>query len=574
MCPAPYRCTHEVRRHKPLAGHELHPTRDACDAPRIVQRGEPARAARGAGSQDFRATTHLDWAVRPDTSFRNVEKGLTSRRITSTGVGFVRDDVNPIHHGAYEARPNATPRASRSCQDGYVCHRHGPIRSGVAGAVEPINASKEDFMHASCRALAGASLLLFMLNGALSAQSYSNAIGFFGGGSMFSNLTPGDAIETKLTTDWQAGFRMERWAGRVGFRINGAYAERALSTGTEPGHFILYSGDASLLFRILRPDTWRNIVPYIAIGGGALHVNSSSGPSLDLNFYQDPVTTPMATGALGADLFARSPVGLQIEVADDILFQSPFGDPDVERDFNPIHHASVRLALQLRSGRLPDAPRPIVAAPPKPEQTAAVVHVISEPEPEPEPVAEPEPTPTPTPEAAAPSLARTTATEPTAVKASPAADPAPEALDSIKTALDANTAEISRLRSRIDALERRIQTSPTPATAPRATTATPAGRGRLYTVQVGAYATANAARAMASTLSQSGAPVWVSSVTLGGRTYYRVRIGTTTSHSDAMSLARRIRDRYGLDFWVTYVEPSDTPPADAVDATRAAITRP
>lgn len=403
-------------------------------------------------------------------------------------------------------------------------------------------------MRVSWRVLVGAGLLILATTVPLEGQSFRQSVGFHGGGSWFSELSPTEGVETKLATSWLAGLQIERWfgRGRVGIRLNGAFSERLLDTG-DHSTFNLYASDLSLLFRLLPPNTRRGIVPYIGIGGGAMMFNSATGPSVASNFYTDPTIKPMARAMIGTDLFASSPVGLQLEVADQVFFDSPFGVPGAASEFRPIHHAIGRIALQFRWDRLPSDPPVFVAAPPPPSRE----RVVAEPEPEREPEPEPEPE-----------------------RESPRTPPAPASVvadatvDSIRAAVDANTNELARLNDRLLDLERTLDQR-IEAGIPR--TASRARSERLYTVQVGAYLKVEAANGMAASMRATGVPVWVSRATVKGRTFHRVRMGAATTRADAMQLARHLQAQYRVPTWVTVVVSSDSPPNDAVTATRAAL---
>lgn len=398
-------------------------------------------------------------------------------------------------------------------------------------------------MRVSCRALVGTGLLLFSATAPLAGQRYRETLSLYGGGSWFSDLTPQSTVETRLATNWLAGFHVERWVGRgrVGLRLGGSYAIRRLTSESGPG-FNLYTGEAALVFRLLSPDTRRSVLPYLALGGGALHVNSTAGASPANEYYVDPVTKPLAVAALGTELFASSPIGLQLEVADHVLIESPFGDPAAADAYHPTHQAVARLALQIRADPIPAAPPILAVAPPPAEEKQAPAAAG------PEPVPEPEPEPT---------------------LSAPLRDPA---LDSVATAVEANAAELSQLRARVDHLERAIQNRPSAVVRPgaQAQDATTA-HSQLYTVQLAAYSRAEDARAMAERMRRTGLPIWVSRVTLNGRTYHRVRAGAVPSRTEALQLARRLQREISAPVWVAPVTASDNPPADAVPTTRAAL---
>src|SRR5690606_25987230 len=144
--------------------------------------------------------------------------------------------------------------------------------------------------------------------------------------------------------------------------------------------------------------------------------------------------------------------------------------------------------------------------------------------------AAPRPTPEPEPEAPAPVRFARTDERP-----EPAA-PQPCAC----------TDDIAALEARVDALERALA----PRTAPTAPATSIVASERLYTVQIAAYVDATAASTLAERARTLGAPVWVSTVTLGGRTIHRVRIGASPSRVDALELARRVQAQLQIQPWV------------------------
>jgi DedD protein len=82
-----------------------------------------------------------------------------------------------------------------------------------------------------------------------------------------------------------------------------------------------------------------------------------------------------------------------------------------------------------------------------------------------------------------------------------------------------------------------VQTAPPPVNPP----ATPAKGG--WTVQVGAFGTAATARKMASDLNSAGFKAYVSPLSRGGKTLYRVRVGHAADRPDADQLAAKLKGR-------------------------------
>jgi septal ring-binding cell division protein DamX len=91
---------------------------------------------------------------------------------------------------------------------------------------------------------------------------------------------------------------------------------------------------------------------------------------------------------------------------------------------------------------------------------------------------------------------------------------------------------------------------------------------RLYTVQVAAFTESATAVEWARRLSSQDLPVWTSMAELGGRTFYRLRVGAAPTVSETRRLASMISARYEWPVWIAPVTPADRVPDDAVARTR------
>lgn len=366
----------------------------------------------------------------------------------------------------------------------------------------------------------------------LSAQNHREALGLYGGGSWFSELSPSEAIDTRFETGWLAGFHVDNWPGseRVGFRVGASYADRRLETGSR-SPYRMYSGELGLLVRLLPAEPGRFIAPYIALGGGVMHIDAANdaNPTQD-DYYEDPVTLPIASIAAGADLFASSTIGLQIEVADRVLPQSPFGDPALDKEFHPVHQVVGRLALMIRTKRTASTPTVLAAPRPARRDTATVTA---------QEIRAAEPV---EPQTAEPAVAAATPEPVTPVE--------PARPDPVIPAAAA----------------------PEPARAAAAPAPSAVATRPLFTVQLGSYRDPAGARALADRARNLGLPVWISTVTVRGATFHRVRVGATPNRVEAMELARRLQTWLQLEAWVARVEPPDAPTEETIAATRAAIT--
>lgn len=78
--------------------------------------------------------------------------------------------------------------------------------------------------------------------------------------------------------------------------------------------------------------------------------------------------------------------------------------------------------------------------------------------------------------------------------------------------------------------------------------AKPAGEG--YTVQVASCEDRDYAQSLVEKYKERGYEPYVTSVTVDGQSYYRVRIGIFESISQAKALQAELADRYSVNSWI------------------------
>lgn len=93
--------------------------------------------------------------------------------------------------------------------------------------------------------------------------------------------------------------------------------------------------------------------------------------------------------------------------------------------------------------------------------------------------------------------------------------------------------------------------------------------GTLYAVQVGAFVRGRNATDLRRRLEEAGLPTWTPTARVDGRSFRRVRVGAAETVTEARNLARRLRDRFGTDFWVAPVPPGEELPEGVIESTRA-----
>jgi cell division septation protein DedD len=368
---------------------------------------------------------------------------------------------------------------------------------------------------------------------AVGAQTYGSVVGVTGGWSTAGDLTPGLGAETTFEDGWTAGAQFETWAGRIGMRLNGAYAQRSL-VGTARS-FQIATADLGLVLRLLAPDRDRAMAPFFGLGAGpVVYISDEDGaPVGDGDYGADPVIRWMLSPSVGVDFLTRSALGVRVEIADQIVFPS-IGESPESTGLPRVHNPGARVALQLRLGRPPSPLAPVAVAAPAsaPQAPAAAPEPQRAPEPQPEPAPAPAPQPQPQPQPAPepepePQPQPEPQPEPAAPPA-PAPDPEPAA-------------------------------APAPAPLP-----TLGGQGLMYTVQVGAFSDGNTARAWARRLEARGLPTRLDEVTAGGQRLIRLRVGAVDSREDAQLLASRLRRDFGYDTWIDGVTAGEAIAPDAI----------
>ena len=80
----------------------------------------------------------------------------------------------------------------------------------------------------------------------------------------------------------------------------------------------------------------------------------------------------------------------------------------------------------------------------------------------------------------------------------------------------------------------------------------PVGSG--YTVQVAGCEDRTYAEYLARKYTNRGYEPFITSVSVGGQTYYRVRIGNYQYLSEAKALKAELADRYSIDAWIDYMQ--------------------
>jgi len=80
----------------------------------------------------------------------------------------------------------------------------------------------------------------------------------------------------------------------------------------------------------------------------------------------------------------------------------------------------------------------------------------------------------------------------------------------------------------------------------------PIGSG--YTVQVAGCEDRAYAEYLLEVYTGRGYEPYLTTATVGGQTYYRVRIGSFESLAEAKAMKVELRDRFSLDAWIDYVE--------------------
>lgn len=95
----------------------------------------------------------------------------------------------------------------------------------------------------------------------------------------------------------------------------------------------------------------------------------------------------------------------------------------------------------------------------------------------------------------------------------------------------------------------------------------------LFTVQIGAFLSGEAARQLSEELGRREIPVRLMEVDVGGRHFHRVRVGALPGFVETRQLGTRLANEFRYAVWIAPVGEDDRVPAGTVEATRAVMRR-
>ena len=151
-------------------------------------------------------------------------------------------------------------------------------------------------------------------------------------------------------------------SGWLGLRLHGAYTQRPFALEGRTLGINMWLVDAGIVLRLSSPGRSAACPPSSAWGAGW----SRTGSGVDRRWRSrrpTPATraTTNASGRASSEsawTWARSsriqetPLGLRLQVVDDVAFRSPF-DPISGERFDPVHNVRVTLSLVSMVGELP-----------------------------------------------------------------------------------------------------------------------------------------------------------------------------------------------------------------------------
>lgn len=217
-------------------------------------------------------------------------------------------------------------------------------------------------------AATGLLLLAFAGSAPVDAQEYRSGVGWFGGGFYSTSLNSGaasgsEAIDPGLT--WTAGGHYDHWLGdgRVGLRLQGAWARHTVTWNQGDRRVSVVSGDVDLTIRLTSPEPGRTVTPYVLVGGGFVRWALGSGapttyPPAGVLYPGSEDFEPVAVGGFGLDFrtpltWGKQPLVVRLEGRDHVQFRSPFEPIDSGTgDFGIIHNISFTLGLYTGIGGL------------------------------------------------------------------------------------------------------------------------------------------------------------------------------------------------------------------------------
>lgn len=201
-------------------------------------------------------------------------------------------------------------------------------------------------------ALAMAALALMVLAPVAGAQDFNGTIGYGGGGVWFGDFDGKGSLA--LEAGWLADVHAERWySNRLGVRAHAAFTRRPLEMPGDTRDINTWMIDGGALLHLLTPRPDRSVAPFVSAGAGVVSYGLGEGPKVtisdDVVYSGDDDRQFTAVAGIGVDLLPEwrwldTRVGVRLEVADHVVFESPF-EPRGGGSFGPIHNVRFTLSL-------------------------------------------------------------------------------------------------------------------------------------------------------------------------------------------------------------------------------------
>jgi hypothetical protein len=158
------------------------------------------------------------------------------------------------------------------------------------------------------------------------------------------------------------GLHMERWldgGGRFGVRAQGSFQQPRADLAWRGEHRAInaFSGDLSLLLRLLSPMRSGAVLPYLMMGGGAAWydlgpADAFAGADASYDGHLRPM--PLAIFGLGVDtpqvgMWDNDPIRIRFELADHMVVRSPLRRTSDWQRHGSVHQ--VRLTVGVYTSR-------------------------------------------------------------------------------------------------------------------------------------------------------------------------------------------------------------------------------
>lgn len=202
------------------------------------------------------------------------------------------------------------------------------------------------------------------------SQVHRYGIGWTAGAGYMTELNanplPGyeaDPRQVSPGLGYTLGLHVEKWnggSGRFALRAQGSFQQPRVDMAWRGQRRAVnaFSGDVSMLFRLLSPKREGAVLPYLMVGGGAGWFDMGAATALvgaDASYDGQPSPLPIMTFGLGADTpsvgrWDNDRLRIRFELADHLLLRSPLRRTSDWQRHGSVHQLRFTIGVYSATG--------------------------------------------------------------------------------------------------------------------------------------------------------------------------------------------------------------------------------